>query len=72
MRSLEEITRDIFTTYSEAKIGRKVPWHLLSEERQIEWMEDSYLLIKEVLEELLKEIDLKVPDRDPSAAFGDL
>lgn len=59
MRSLEEITRDLFILYSEKKFGKKLQWSLLKEERQVDWLEDSYFLIAELIDLLEKELEMK-------------
>ena len=69
MRSLEEITRDLFTRYSERKTGRKANWKFLSADRQTDWLEDSYMIIDELLTEIKKELDLKVPNKQPQTSF---
>lgn len=69
MRSLSEITRDLFTRYSERKLGRKSNWSRLSADRQADWLEDSYMVINELLTQLEKELDLKLPDRKPQASY---
>lgn len=69
MRSLEEITRDLFTRYSERKTGRRAAWHKLNAERQADWLEDSYMLMDELLTQLEKELDLKVTDKKPNTSF---
>lgn len=59
MRSLEEITRDLFISYSQRKVGKKLQWSLLKKERQIDWLEDSYFLIEELIDLLEKELEIK-------------
>lgn len=69
MRSLEEIARDSFMSYSKKKYGKKVPWGQLSDERKAAWMEEVGVLLQELIKEL--EMALKAPENvsSPRASF---
>lgn len=69
MRSLEELTRDLFINYSMRKLGRKVDWNRLSYDRRIAWMDDTYGILKEILELVEDSIENKDPVKQPQASF---
>lgn len=69
MKSLEELTREIFNNYSILKTGQSVNWSKLSEERRKSWLFDVNKLVSEVLDSLQKDMKIEPINRVPQASY---
>jgi len=69
MKSLIQITATLFNNFSIRKYGKPARWIKLSKERQTEWVQDSYVMIEELLDTIEKEVNLIPLNRTYSASY---
>jgi len=69
MRSIIEITANLFSNFSIRKYGKPARWIKLSKDRQKEWVEDSYTILEDLLKALEKDLKPVILTKNPSASY---
>ena len=69
MKSLEELTRHVFSNWVRFKTGKTANWNKLSEERREVWLNDVNFIVENVLDSLLKDMKIEPINKAPQASY---